>query len=62
MFILIRQIVVRVSFLFNNCGQICFYLAEEKSKMMNRGERGGRRVGCIVCGRLLYNHTGVTVV
>lgn len=29
-----------------------FYLAEEKSKMRNRGKRGGRRVGCIVCGRL----------
>lgn len=32
--------------------RLVFYLAEEKSKMRNRGKRGGRRVGCIVCGRL----------
>lgn len=31
--------------------QICFHLAEEKSKMRIRGQAGGRRVGCIVCGR-----------
>lgn len=36
----------------NQQRQICFHLAEEKSKMRNRGKRGGRRVGCIVCGRL----------
>lgn len=35
-----------------NKPQICSHLAEEKSKMRNRGKRGGRRVGCIVCGRL----------
>lgn len=39
--------------------QVCFYLAEEKSKMRNRGKRGGRRVGCIVCGRLTVLVTGV---
>lgn len=32
--------------------RLVFYLAEEKSKMRNRGKRGGRRVGCIACGRL----------
>lgn len=31
--------------------QTCFHLAEEKSKMRIRGQTGGRRVGCIVCGR-----------
>lgn len=35
---------------------VCSHLAEEKNTMRSKGKTGGRRVVCIVCGRLPVHH------